>query len=241
MTPASGNGGGLRIRDLSGGYGKGPVVSQVSFEVPQGGSLLLVGHNGAGKTTILRSIMGLCPAFAGEVVVNGVNLTGATPARRAASGVSYVMQERGTFRGLSVAENLELVARLSGLRSPADRARRYGQVFEWFPRIAQRMSSMARSLSGGESRMLAVACGLLRNPEVMLLDEPTLGLAPATAEGMIATLARIQAETGLAMVVTESGLTAARQLKSELRVVRRGRVSDAMRGDAEISSLDEVL
>lgn len=231
----------LQVAGLRAGYGRGEVVREIGFTVPAGETVLLVGHNGAGKTTILRAIMGVCPVASGEVTLAGTQVGRAPAAVRAQHRLSYVMQERGTFRGLSVVENLEVVARLAGLTRRAQRAAALDRVYEWFPRIRERRASPASALSGGESRMLAISLGLLRDPLVMLLDEPTLGLAPATAEAMVATVARIQQETGVALVVTESGLTAARRLGGQMRVVRRGGLSSALDPAGRIESLDEIL
>lgn len=231
----------LRVAGLAAGYGSGDVVRNVSFEVPRGGSLMLVGHNGAGKTTILKAIMGLCSVSAGGVEICGSRVEHRPPAERARYGLSYVMQEHGVFRGLTVLENLEVIIGLSGRAGKARRSETLARVFDWFPRLHERLDSPARALSGGESRMLSISLGLIQEPAVMLLDEPTLGLAPATAESMVEVISRIQRETGVALVITESSLTAVRALANEIKVVRRGGLSHSIDDRAGISSLDEIL
>lgn len=231
----------LTVTGLGAGYGHGDVVKDVGLTVPRGRGVLLVGHNGAGKTTIVKAIMGLCTVSSGHIELAGASLDRSSPAERARHGLSYVMQEHGTFRGLTVQENLEVVVRLSGPVSRARRAAAFARVYEWFPRIHERRNSPARALSGGENRMLAISLGLIREPVVMLLDEPTLGLAPATAEAMVEVVRRIQDETGVALVITESSLTAVRSLADEIKVVRRGGLSHTIDGRAAITSLDEIL
>jgi branched-chain amino acid transport system ATP-binding protein len=241
VAGVSGTATALRVTGLAAGYGRGDVVKDITFAVPRGGSLLLVGHNGAGKTTIFRAIMGLCAVSAGSVEVTGASLDRRSPAERARDGLSYVMQEHGTFRGMTVQENLEVIIGLSGKLSRAQRSEAFTRVYDWFPRIHERRDSPARALSGGENRMLAISLGLIRKPAVMLLDEPTLGLAPATAESMVEVVRRIQEETGVALVITESSLTAVRALATETKVVRRGGLSHTIDDRTDITSLDEIL
>src|SRR5690606_7367707 len=165
----------LAAHDLHAYLGRSHILQGVSLTVGAGEVVALLGRNGAGKTTTMRTLMGLVPLRSGQVTWMNRDVSAAPPHERARAGIGYVPQDRRMFRGLTVEENLE-IAEASGRNGAGDWNRE--AVFEWFPVLAQRRRQAAGSLSGGEQRMLAIARALVTNPRLLLLDEPTDGLAP---------------------------------------------------------------
>ena len=187
----------LTVDDLAAGYGDSIAVSGVSLHVDEGEAVAVIGSNGAGKTTLLRAICGLLPTRSGVVTYGGDRLTG-TPAHRIARlGVAYVPAERHLFGGMSVRENLEL-----GAYPDKPDTGRMDMVFELFPRLADRSAQHANTMSGGEQQMLAVGRALMSRPRLLILDEPTTGLAPVLAEEAYASLEVLRGE-GLTVLVAE--------------------------------------
>ena len=164
----------LTLNDVRAGYGDSVVLDKVAFELPENGSLAVLGRNGVGKSTLFLTIMGLTTFRRGAIVWRGRDITRLTPHRRALLGIGWVAQEREIFPSLTVEENLDVAAR-SG---PWDIAR----VTDLFPRLAERRRNMGNQLSGGEQQMLAIARALMTNPALLLLDEPLEGLAPIIVE-----------------------------------------------------------
>lgn len=210
----------LSVRGLSAGYGGAAAVASIDLHVAEGACLALLGRNGAGKSTLLKAIMGLVPPSAGTVTFDGRRLDGLPPDRIARAGLGYVPEDRRIFAGLTVAENLE-----TGRRPPRGDAPVWtpARVFALFPALAALRDRPAGRTSGGEQRMLAIARTLMGNPRVLLLDEPSEGLAPVLVEAMIAALETL-AENGLALLVSEQTLPVARRLAARAVVLEKGRV-----------------
>jgi branched-chain amino acid transport system ATP-binding protein len=169
----------LSIRELHAGYGATPILFGVSLEVQQGEAVALLGKNGMGKSTLLKAVMGFLRPSRGSVALDGRTLTGLTPHDIARLGVGFVPENRRVFPGLTVRENLELGLSALARRPAVVRRERLTQVFRHFPRLDERIDQPARTLSGGEQQMLAIARVMMAGAKIILMDEPTQGLAPA--------------------------------------------------------------
>ncbi|MCP1335869.1 ABC transporter ATP-binding protein [Futiania mangrovi] len=207
----------LEVENLHTYYGPSHILHGVSLSVPEGKVVALLGRNGAGKTTTLRSIIGLTPPRRGHVRFRGEDITGARPHRLARLGLSYMPETRGIFPSLSVEENLTLVAGRREGRWTLER------VYELFPRLRERRRNGGAQLSGGEQQMLAIARALLLNPEVLLLDEPTEGLAPIVVRDIRERLAFVK-EAGMTVLLVEQNFRFATQLADHLYVLGKGAV-----------------
>ena len=200
-------------------YGKSHVLRDVSFTVPAGQITVLLGRNGAGKTTTLRSIMGLTPPRAGVVRFKDREITGEPPHRVFRLGVGYVPEGRQIFPHLDVGENLRLATRRDGenTRWTLDR------IFEYFPILRERWRQRGRSLSGGEQQMLAIARALVGNPELVMLDEPSQGLAPRLVRDLEALLVRLKGE-GVTILLVEQNARMALMVSDQVLVLSKGTV-----------------
>lgn len=180
----------LELRNVDAGYGKLQILQSVSISASRGSVISIIGANGAGKTTVLRAIMNLVNVMAGEIRFDGALLNGLPWYRIAQMGIAFVPQKREIFATLTVMENLEVGAyRIR--RNKAEVKRNLELVLEFFPNLKKKLSVRAGVLSGGEQKMLSIARGLMGSPKVLLLDEPSLGLAPAMAEGLFDNIYRI--------------------------------------------------
>ena len=206
----------LELRGVSAGYGETVVLEDVSLSLAPGESLSVIGRNGVGKTTLLTTVMGHTTLHQGEVLLGGRPLTRVPVFRRARQGIGLVPQEREIFPSLSVRENLEVAAR-PGPWTPA-------RVFELFPNLRERLSHMGHQLSGGEQQMLSIARALLTNPSVLLMDEPTEGLAPVIVETLTAVLARLRGEGALAIILVEQNSRVALAFSPRCAVMAKGRI-----------------
>jgi branched-chain amino acid transport system ATP-binding protein len=184
----------LRVESLSAGYGEARVIQSLSFGLEDGRSLALLGRNGVGKTTLIDTLIGVTTRFAGRIVLAGEDIAPLRPHARARRGVGWTPQERNIFRSLTVEENLTAVA----LPGPWTVKR----VYALFPRLEERRTNMGRQLSGGEQQMLAIGRALMLNPRLLLLDEPTEGLAPIIVDELLAALRELARE-GLSMIIVE--------------------------------------
>jgi branched-chain amino acid transport system ATP-binding protein len=184
----------LKVESLSAGYGEARVVHGVSFAVQDGQSLALLGRNGVGKTTLIDSLIGVTTRFGGRIALGGEDLAPLPPHLRARRGIGWTPQERNIFRSLTVEENLTAVA----IPGPWTVRRVYGL----FPRLEERRQVMGRQLSGGEQQMLAIGRALVLNPRLLLLDEPTEGLAPIIVDELLAALREL-GRAGLSMIIVE--------------------------------------
>ncbi|MBS0322138.1 MAG: ABC transporter ATP-binding protein [Proteobacteria bacterium] len=206
----------LSARDLSTFYGKSHILHGVSLDVRPGEIVTLLGRNGAGKTTTLRTLMGLTPARAGTIEILGAQTAAWPPFRIAALGVGYVPEGRRIFANLTVDENLKV---------PRDRAGPWTipRVYELFPRLAERRQNKGRQLSGGEQEMLAIARALLLNPQLLLLDEPSQGLAPLIVQEVFRVIVAMRAE-GMSVLLVEQNVRAAVDIADRAYVLDDGRV-----------------
>ena len=219
----------LRIEGLEAGYGDMTAVSAVSLEVRRGEAVALVGSNGAGKTTTLRAISGLLPVRSGTIELEGRRLGGLSPAEIVALGIAHVPEGRQLFPSMTVRENLDL-----GARSAEARARKT-ETLEWvfglFPHLADRQRQVAGTLSGGEQQMCAIGRGLMARPKLLMLDEPSLGLAPVMVKAIFENLERINRE-GTTILVVEQNVLRSLQLSHRGYVLENGRiVLDGARDD----------
>jgi len=206
----------LEASELQTYYGKSHILHDVSLSVGEGEVVTLLGRNGAGKTTMLRTLVGLTPARQGSVTIFGNKVTAWPPFRIAALGVGYVPEGRRIFANLTVDENL---------RVPLERPGPWTipRVYELFPRLAQRKTSKGRQLSGGEQEMLAIARALLINPKLLLLDEPSQGLAPLIVQEVFRIIVSMRSE-GISVLLVEQNVRAAVEVADRAYVLDDGRV-----------------
>jgi len=226
----------LEAQGLSASYGQMEALRAVDLVVREGELVAVLGPNGAGKSTLLRSVMGLVNA-SGEVRFRGEPLPPRDPAAVARRGVVLVPEGRGIFGPMSVAENLQLGAYLIGGRGP-EFERRRERVLALFPRLKERLAQSAGSMSGGEQQMLAVGRALMADPRLLLLDEPSLGLAPRVTVEILETLGRLNRE-GLSVILVEQKAPLALKLARRAYIMANGRVSAAL-DPREIKSHDEL-
>ncbi|HEY1363902.1 MAG TPA: ABC transporter ATP-binding protein [Xanthobacteraceae bacterium] len=214
----------LAVRDLRVRYGKVVALEGVSLAVEEGEVVTLVGANGAGKSTLLRAVMGLVPVAAGAVEVAGAHTTGRRAHEMARLGIGYVPEGRGTLRTLSVRENMLLGASARMERNDARGAEaEMERVLERFPALRERAGQLAGTLSGGQQQMLVIARALMGRPRLLLLDEPSLGLAPIVARTIFATIAELRAQ-GVTVLLVEQNAQAALALASRGYVLEMGRI-----------------
>jgi branched-chain amino acid transport system ATP-binding protein len=209
----------LKVQGLTAGYGDARVISGLDLAVGEGRSLALLGRNGAGKTTLINSLIGATTRHAGRIVFAGGDITALKSYERARAGLGWVPQERNIFRSLSVEENLTAVA-LPG-------AWTVERVYSIFPRLKERRKNGGGQLSGGEQQMLAIGRALMLNPRLLLLDEPTEGLAPIIVDELLAVLARLAKDEGLSMIVVEQKAQKILPFTDEAIILNRGAVVHA--------------
>ena len=225
----------LRVADLVAGYGQVTVLQGIHFRVAHGEVVVILGANGAGKTTTLRAVSGMLAAK-GTVDFDGASILGKRPDQLVGMGIAHVPQGRGTITELTVDENLRLGAYTRGDGEiDADIARWY----EVFPRLGERHAQAAGSMSGGEQQMLAIARALMARPRLLLLDEPSLGLAPLVTRELFERLGRINRETGTAMLIVEQNANLALQIAARGYVLEAG-VLVAEGTSAELSTDESV-
>ena len=210
----------LRVDDLHAHYGKSHILRGVSLRVDRGEVVSLLGRNGSGRSTTLKSVMGLVPPSGGQVTLGGRALAGAKPHTICRAGLAYVPEEREVFANLTVDENLRM-----GEQKPAAGAPRWtvAQMFDYFPRLKERRHTKAGSLSGGEQQMLTICRSLLGNPLVMLIDEPTEGLAPKIV-AQVGECIQDMSRQGVAVLLVEQKLAIALKVSSRVCVMGHGRI-----------------
>jgi branched-chain amino acid transport system ATP-binding protein len=218
----------LSVRDLHAGYGNKSVLRGVSLEVPRGKIVTLLGANGAGKSTLLKAIVGLLPHTAGTIELDGAPLPNATPDRALKAGVALVPEQRELFKDMTVIDNLRLGAFLH--RGSATVDGDCERLLDVFPILRQRALQTARALSGGEQQMLAIGRALMARPSILLLDEPSLGLAPKIVEEIFGIIERIGDE-GTAVLVVEQNAALALDVAQYGFVLELGEIT--MEGAAE--------
>ena len=207
----------LALEGISAGYGEAVILSGISFTLAEGKSMALLGRNGTGKTTLINTIVGLTRRRAGTVSLAGSDITRLRPDQRALGGIGWVPQERNIFKSLTVDENITAVA----TKGPWSLER----IFGMFPRLAERRRNMGNQLSGGEHQMLAIGRALALNPRVLLLDEPTEGLAPIIVDELLAALRKIVREEGLAAIIVEQSPRKILPLTDVAMILDRGMIA----------------
>ncbi|MFL0410721.1 ABC transporter ATP-binding protein [Microbacterium paludicola] len=226
----------LELVDVTASYGPVQVLEGVSLSVPDGGAVGILGANGAGKTTTLRAISGVVRT-SGRIVFDGKDISGLRPDQVAARGIAHVPEGRGTLPNLTVRENLMVGAYLRKDRRAL--AADVDYLIDLFPNLGERIGSNASALSGGEQQMLAVGRAFMARPRLLLLDEPSLGLAPSTAKNVYDAIRRLRVESGIAMLVVEQNATLAFSIVDTATVLETGR-SVLTGSSAELKGRDEI-
>ncbi|MDO9316118.1 MAG: ABC transporter ATP-binding protein [Burkholderiaceae bacterium] len=230
----------LTIDKLEAGYGKVQVLHGVSIEVPKGKVVTLIGSNGAGKTTTMRAVSGMIKPTAGSITLTGRRIDGLESYTIAKLGLAHSPEGRRVFATMSVTDNLTLGAfpRLTGSRPKGDVKADLERAMELFPRLKERRMQLAGTLSGGEQQMLAMARAVMLNPEIVLLDEPSMGLAPILVEEVFRIIARLKSE-GVTMLLVEQFAAAALNVSDYGYVLENGRI--AVHGPADKLKSDPAV
>jgi branched-chain amino acid transport system ATP-binding protein len=211
----------LEVRNLAAGYGGAPAIQDIALDVGAGEIVAVIGPNGAGKSTLINAIAGLLPSERGEIGFDGVDLAALAPHRVCEHGVALVPEGRRLFSGMTVEENLEI-----GCYRPAARRHRAAgleRAYALFPVLAERRHQIAGTLSGGQQQMVAIGRALMAGPRLLLLDEPSLGLAPSIVGDVFAVLRRIHAE-GMAILLVEQNVSQALDLADRAYVLEEGKM-----------------
>lgn len=222
----------LAVQNLSAGYGQTHVLEDVSFSVPAGGRLSILGRNGMGKSTLMATLMGLTRRYAGSISVGGQDVTALRTTGRALGGIGLVPQTREIFKGLTVEENLFV-----GLKGRPRTV--IEEAYALFPRLQERRRNLGSQLSGGEQQMLATARTILGQPSILLLDEPLEGLAPVICDMLMAAFTQLAASGAMTILFVEQRLESALDFAEDVIILERGRIvwsgsSTALRADGEV-------
>jgi len=212
----------LEVKDLEAGYGKKQILFDIALSVHEEEIVGLIGHNGAGKSTALRSIFGLLTPSRGQVVYEGRDITLEPPAARLDAGIYHIPQEDFIFSDLTVIDNLEMSFFTMKERSSFES--RLDEVYKFFPVLTNRRNQLAGTLSGGERRMLGIGMGFLRRPKLLLLDEPSSGLAPVAFQNVAGIIQEINHRLGTAVVLVEQNVKVAFKLSKRVYVMKAGRM-----------------
>jgi branched-chain amino acid transport system ATP-binding protein len=225
----------LDVQGLRTGYGRIPILNGVGFAVKEGEFIGILGHNGMGKTTLLRALMGFLPATSGRVHFAGADVTALEPYRRARLGLGYVPQGRDIFPGLTVYDNLRMgCSKQQGGTEQATIA----AVLEEFPRLIPLLDRAGSALSGGEQQLLAIARCLCGKPRLVLLDEPTEGIQPSIIDEIVETLQRLRAKSRLTIILVEQNLDFIAALSQRILVIQKGTITrEVQPGDLHNASL----
>ena len=210
----------LEVKGLHSGYGQIPILNSISFSVAQGEFVGLWGHNGMGKSTLMRTLMGYLPATAGSIAFEGADITRHVPYQRALLGIGYVPQGREIFPALSVIDNL----RMGCVKDPGDPQPTIDRVLVEFPRLKPLLDRVGGLLSGGEQQLLALARCLCGNPKIILLDEPTEGIQPSIIAEMVETLHRLRQSGGLTMILVEQNRDFIAALSQRILMMQKGTI-----------------
>jgi branched-chain amino acid transport system ATP-binding protein len=226
----------LEVSDLRAGYGSTPVLHGLSLEVAEGGITTVLGANGAGKTTLLRALCGMIKPT-GQIRLNGAAINGKATEDIVRLGVAHVPDGRGTFVDLTTEENLKLGAYTRRDRKTV--AEDFERVLDYFPRLRERRDQQAGTLSGGEQQMLAISRALMLRPRLLLLDEPSFGLAPLVVRDIFRIMRRINSEQGVSMLLVEQNATLALDLADHVYLLETGRV--VVSGPSAVVRNDEAV
>lgn len=227
----------LEVKNLVAGYGSTKVLWDISFEIQDGEVVAILGGNGAGKTTIVRALSGLIRPKEGSIVFNGQELSGLNSVKVLEAGIVQVPEGRQLFTDMTVYENLELGAFSKEAKSKM--AQNLEMVYEWFPKLKQRSSQLAGTLSGGEQQMVAVARGVLSLPKLLILDEPSLGLAPNIVDQILQVAKSLAEEQGVSILLVEQDVRKALKVSNKGYVVENGSIvlsntAEALLNDDEV-------
>lgn len=225
----------LRVENVLAGYSAIPVLQEVSLTVEAGQFVAVVGPNGAGKTTLFKTISGIVQPRAGRITFGDVDLASLPPSGRAHLGIAHVPEGRQVFPSLTVLENLEMGAYTEAGRR--DWKRNIEQIFTWLPVLKERQGQFAGTLSGGEQQMVAIGRGLASSPKLLMLDEPSMGLAPAIADFIFEKLIEIRRDTGLTILLVEQRVAEALESADHGYVLEAGRV--VLEGDNRTLRADD--
>jgi len=217
----------LEIHDLRAAYGRIPILNGVSFTVADGEFVGILGHNGMGKTTLLRALMGFLPATAGHVRFEQSDITSLDPCRRARLGLGYVPQGREIFPALTVYDNL----RMGCSKQTASEGQTIETVLEEFPRLKPLLDRVGGTLSGGEQQLLALARCLCGKPRLVLLDEPTEGIQPSIIDEIVETLQRLRDRSGLTIILVEQNLEFTAALSHRVLIIQKGTITREVQPD----------
>jgi branched-chain amino acid transport system ATP-binding protein len=220
-----GGGGALRVTGLTAGYGGAPVLRNIDLDVPAGSIVAVLGANGAGKTTLLRALSGLVKPIAGEVLFDGSSMAGVRVEKYVRRGIAHVPEGRGVVAELTVDENLRLGGLWRSDRADADAAKE--EVYQLFEPLTRRRDNQGHQLSGGERQMLAIGRALVARPRLLLLDEPSLGLAPKVTAQIMAMLAHLRDQTGLTVLLVEQNVRSALSIADTGVVMSLGQIVTA--------------
>src|ERR1700742_1883477 len=221
----------LAIKNLRDSYGEAVVLPDMTLHLAEGQVLALLGRNGTGKTTLINSIVGVTRRFGGTIALGGSDITAMRPDLRARAGIGWVPQERNIFRSLTVEENMTAVAQAGPWTLE--------RVYEMFPRLKERRNNFGNQLSGGEQQMLAIGRALTLNPKVLLLDEPTEGLAPIIVEELLKALGTITRAGGICSIIVEQNAQKILGLADRVVILERGTIahdatSNALKADPAV-------
>jgi len=210
----------LSVKNLTAGYGEITVLRNITLEVQEGQILGVLGRNGMGKTTLIRSLCGLIPVDSGSIDLFGDEISGLPPHKRARKGMATVVQGRGIFPGLTVSENLEMGRIASGKKKRS----RIDEVFHYFPRLSERVDQKAGTLSGGEQQMLAIGRGIMTDPKVLLLDEPSEGIMPILVQQIAKVLSEINKSDRMMIIIVEQNLPMVFSMTEQCIILENGQV-----------------
>jgi branched-chain amino acid transport system ATP-binding protein len=227
----------LRVRDIHTYYGNAHILDGVSFEVPRASCVGILGRNGVGKTTLARSVIGFTPPARGEVIFDGVTISGRPSRDIVRHGIAIVPQGRRVFASLTVEENLRVAFRKPSRAGPGD-AWSLTRVYDLFPRLRERRRNWGNTLSGGEQQMLAIGRALMTNPSLVILDEPTEGLAPIIIEDLVAAIGRLR-QAGVSLLLLEQRVEIALRL-ADIAILMTSRGSIRFRGPARDFPIHDV-
>ena len=226
----------LNVQELRAAYGESEVLHGLDFTVAPGEIVAIMGRNGMGKTTLMKTLMGIVPARSGVVSVDGTEITGLKSHQRVASGVAYVPQGRMIFSAMTVQENVETGLTVTGMKKVPE------NIYELFPVLLEMKGRRGGNLSGGQQQQLAIARALASDPKILLLDEPTEGIQPSIIRDMARTLRRIRDERGLSIVVSEQVLSFALDVADRVMVIENGNfVHDSPRAGIDEARVSKFL
>lgn len=212
----------LEVNNLDGGYGKTQIIYNVSLAINKGEVVSLIGHNGAGKSTTLKIIFGLLKPYRGKVTYAGQDITGQSPARNVKNGICFIPQERFIFDNLTVRENLDMSS--YAIEDKSEIASGLETIYELFPILRQRLEQKAGTLSGGERRMLSLGMALSIQPQLLILDEPSLGLAPTLVSHVVSAITKVNRSLGVTVFLVEQNVKQAFKISNRVYVMKTGHI-----------------